>query len=330
MHASTLPKTSKPNVHVDTGTLQKADDNKYTEIDIEIPTFPNTFVNEIPTINTETPPTFTDNLLQPGDIPTTFTKAPPTFTDNLPPPDDFQAPSLILPPPSDFSQPVKPIKTEEIPVVPPPPTFDPNFDTFPSIVRHLDTLKALESLKANQKDSPANYIFINNINDFGGNPKSVQTSVDGANVVYDSLEPKTIQNLKALEENKDSFLPDLQKIENIQNLPPPPLPKSPPPPLSQSSLPSLPADDLLSQDEEITASYFKYEKMTVPVKPPVKRKPPPPPRPASVVYTNPHVDTQMNQWKGYGSTLELKDDKVMASNFTLYLFINILTICYRN
>lgn len=300
-----MPKTSKPNVHVDTGTLRSADDNKHTEIEIDIPTIPTkntSIVNEIPTIHTEAPPTFTVNAL---------------------PPEDFVAPSFILPPPSDFSQPVQPIKAEDIPVVPPPPIFDPNLDTFPSIARHLSTLKAIESLQAGQKDSPANYIFINNINDFGGNPKSVQTSLDYTNVVYDALDLKNLHTQKALEESKDYSSKTENALSPEENLlVPPPLPTTPPPPLIQS-LPALSADDISSQDEEITASYFKYEKMTLPVKPPVKRKPPlPPPRPASVVYTNPHVDTQMNKWKGYGSTLELKDDKVMASNFMAFLFIN--------
>lgn len=90
---------------------------------------------------------------------------------SLPPtninPDVTPAPSLLIPPPSDFSS----GKFDDFPpIVPPPPTFEE--DTLLQAVMS-------ETTPVNSKssvNSQPNYIFINNINEFGGLPAAIRTA----------------------------------------------------------------------------------------------------------------------------------------------------------
>lgn len=302
MHASTLPKSSKPNTEVDSGTLHNV-----TPHEASVPT--STLLSQPTNLNFE-------------DL-------------NLPS-------SLVIPPPSDFNS----GRFDDLPpIVPPPPTFQ------------EDSL--LQNIISDQKNSQPNYIFINNINEFGGLPAAIRTAnyvrpdstyetfseaffegkpesekkhnkfpkIDSAKsskkekieseftfdlpsakyrlssteltrvspeecveTQYDLVFEKDIiqENIytSGKFENNCSHLP-ASSLKDVEENKPPPLPKTPPPPL-----PTHPP-------RAVSKYVGLLSKSVPPGKSPVKPEPPPRPKPAT---TNPHAEGLESRRRVFGST----------------------------
>lgn len=90
-------------------------------------------------------------------------------------PDVTSAPSLLIPPPSDFSS----GKFDDFPpIVPPPPTFEED-SLLQAIISETTPVDSKSSIPVESKssvNSQPNYIFINNINEFGGLPAAIRTA----------------------------------------------------------------------------------------------------------------------------------------------------------